>query len=62
MKKHKKIQKDLLIKIQNDSCLNNYFMLMRDSMKHMYPLPGGNNRCRNFYKALKMKMNRRDIK
>jgi len=53
MKKYKKIQKDQLTKVQNDSLLNNYFMLMRDSMKHMFPLPGGNNRSRNFYKTLK---------
>lgn len=59
MKNIKKRQKEQLTKVQNDSFLNNYFMLKLDSMKHMFPLPGGNNRSRNFYKALKM--NRRDI-
>ena len=53
MKNIKKRQKEQLTKVQNDSFLNEYFMLMRDSMKHMFPLPGGNNRSRNFYKTLK---------
>ena len=59
MKNIKKRQKEQLTKVHNDSCLKNYFMLKLDSMKHMFPLPGGNNRSRNFYKTLKKY--RRDI-
>ena len=53
MKNIKKRQKDQLTKVQNDPFLNEYFTLMRRSMIHMFPLPGANNRSRNFYKALK---------